>query len=365
MTQLQFLPGDLAQIESEDEKQRRRQEQAQRLMQAGFNPVANANPILAILGSVMSTIRGNAEFKDAEGKLSENLKKRFEFENQSAQQAAAAKRAEREENQAFELRKLEEGAAATARHRAPDKASFEERLFEQLPPNLRSQAALGKFGLGPKAGPGPSESDRKIAQLRQLGASDDQIRSMLLGNAGGGNAPSGYRATATGALEPIPGGPADKPKEADTKVAAAQQAREILAKMQQRLDKGETWTGPVDQFIPGQGQQQFESDIAQLVNPFQTLTRIPGQGAQSDKELATLMASFPALGKREGVNAESIKTLTAYLDKLQSGQAPQGVPQMQQAAPQGVPAIGSVVTGPDGRQYRATGDPRDPDMVPL
>jgi hypothetical protein len=41
-------------------------------------------------------------------------------------------------------------------------------------------------------------------------AGEHRARSSLLGEIGGGKAPSGYRFTDTGALEPIPGGPADR-----------------------------------------------------------------------------------------------------------------------------------------------------------
>ena len=337
---MQFLPGDLAQIQSEDETQRERQRRAQMLMQAGFSPAPNANPILAILGSVLSTVKGNSEFKDAEGKLSDNLKRRYEAENQAAQAKARQAQADKESERRFDLQKIEESAAATARHRAPEKVGWEERLFEQLPENMRGQAALNKFGLGPKAGPGPSESDRKIAQLRQLGATDDQIRGMLLGNQGG-SAPSGYRPTADGALEPIPGGPADKPREVDTKQAAAQQAREVL----QSLRAQGSAAGPLDGRLPTEGAQKFDRTVAQLVNPFQALTRIPGQGAQSDKELATLMASFPSVTNFEGVNESGIKNLESYLDKLQAGQGsqPQGAAPAQSQPTQ-------TATGPNGQR---------------
>lgn len=227
----QYLPSDLAQLQSDEEAQRRRQQQAQMLMQAGLNPVQGGNQWLSLLTSAFSSLKGARDLKDSEGKLSDILKQKFEVQNQAEQAKMEAEQRKRDEDYQRELEKLRAGEKYKAEFRAPEKVPFEQQLFNMLPENLRGQAALGKFGLGPKAGPGPSESDRKIAQLRALGATDDQIRSMLLGNQGGA-APSGYRATATGALEPIPGGPADPatkaggglPSEAASKVALYENA---------------------------------------------------------------------------------------------------------------------------------------------
>lgn len=58
------------------------------------------------------------------------------------------------------------------------------------------------------------ELEQRVALARELGASDAEIRALVLGNpvtpGGGKDAPSGYRYNKAGDLEPIPGGPADK-----------------------------------------------------------------------------------------------------------------------------------------------------------
>lgn len=204
---MQYLPGDLAQIQSDEEKQRERQRRAQQLMQAGFNPAPNANPILAILGSVLSTVKGNAEFKDAEGKLSENLRKRFDAENQAAQAKAAQEAQRRRDDQDFDLKKIDYSADAAARNRPPKEPSFEEKLFAMLPEGMRGQAALGKFGLGPKAGPAAPEFQRKIDALIATGMSPAEATRLVIG--GGTNIPSGYEPNPEGGVRPIKGGPAD------------------------------------------------------------------------------------------------------------------------------------------------------------
>lgn len=181
---MQYLPGQLAQLEVDDEANRRRQAQAQALQQAGFNPVQGGNQWMSLLASVLSTVKGGQMMSESDAKASEILAKKFEFQAQQEQAKAEAEAARRKDDRSFELQKIDYGNESEARNRAPEKVPFEQQLFNMLPENLRGQAALGKFGLGPKAGPGPSESDRKIAQLRELGATDDQIRGMLLGGGG-------------------------------------------------------------------------------------------------------------------------------------------------------------------------------------
>ncbi len=88
---MQYLTGgDIAQLQVDEETARRRQQQAQQLIQAGYSPVQGGNPLLAMLASVMSTVKGNSMLKDSDAKLSETLAKRFEYENQQSQAKAEA-----------------------------------------------------------------------------------------------------------------------------------------------------------------------------------------------------------------------------------------------------------------------------------
>ena len=330
---MQYLSSDMAQIQVDEEAARRRQEQAQRLMQAGFNPVPNANPILSILASVMSTIKGDSMLKDSDAKLSETLAKRFEIQNQQDQAKAEAERKRRDEDYQRELDKIGYTKEVEAKYREPSK--IDPLSAEGIAATLGLERA--KAGMQPKAERAPSELERKIAWLEANGVGKDAIANMVMG--GQSNAPSGYRQTSGGGLEAIPGGPADKPKEVDPKAAAAQQAREVLDSLEQQLSA----SGPIDGRLPTASAQGFDRAVAQLVNPFQTLTRIPGQGSQSDAELKRLMESFPAVTNYESVNKNSIANLRSYLDKIQGMQAqggqvaPQAQPQAPQAPAQGQP----------------------------
>lgn len=315
---MQYLNGDLAQLQVDDQANQRRQEQARMLMQAGMNPVQGGNQWLSLLTSVMSGMRGQSLMKDSDAKASEILAKKFEIENQDAKTKAEAERARRDEDYQRDLQKIDYGNKSQAANRAP-------RNIDPLSPEGIA-ASLGlekaKAGMKPQGG-GQTESDRKIAQLRQLGATDDQIRSMLLGGQSRNIdplSPEGIAAQTKlkGATTAAAG--------ADPKAAAAQQAMEML----NQLEGGLGASGPVDRFLHPMDAQKFDRTKAQLVNPLQTLTRVPGQGAQSDKELATLMASFPDIGNFDDTNKQQIQNLRSYIEKIQGEQG--------QAMPQGQPA---------------------------
>lgn len=327
---MQYLTGgDIAQLQVDEETARRRQQQAQQLIQAGYSPVQGGNPLLAMLASVMSTVKGNSMLKDSDAKLSETLAKRFEYENQQSQAKAEAEQRKRDEDYQRELDKIGYTKEVEAKYREPSK--IDPLSAEGIAATLGLERA--KAGMRP--GPGPSESDRKIQQLRALGATDDQIRGMLLGGQPRNIdplSPEGIAAQAK--LKEVSG-----TSQADPKAAAAQQAREVLDSLEQQLSA----SGPIDGRLPTASAQGFDRAVAQLVNPFQTLTRIPGQGSQSDAELKRLMESFPAVTNYESVNKASIANLRSYLDKIQGMQAqggqvaPQAQPQAPQAPAQGQP----------------------------
>lgn len=319
---------EMARLQTDEEAARRRQQQAQQLMQAGYNPVPNANPILSVLASVMSTIKGDSMLKDSDAKISEVLAKKFELQNREDQAKAEAERKRRDEDYQRELDKIGYTKEVEAKYREPSK--IDPLSAEGIAATLGLERA--KAGMRP--GPGPSESDRKIQQLRALGATDDQIRGMLLGNQGS-NAPSGYRATATGALEPIPGGPADKPKEADPRQSVAHDALRFVA-----AATG-TPLAQLQKMTPEQVAEHFQKSSSVLANPF--LGRLPGAGMTTDairKDMAAKVArlnnpkgtvtgadfeaaeaSLPSMSRPDDVNAEIIRNLLSM--SAQGGAQPQ------------------------------------------
>ena len=340
--------AELARLQTDEEAARRRQQQAQQLMQAGFNPVPNANPILSVLASVMSTIKGDSMLKDSDAKMSEVLAKKFELKNREDQAKAEAE-------QRRELQKIEITAQTGAKYREP-------RNIDPLSAEgMAATLGLEKAKAGMRPGPGPSESDRKIAQLRELGATDAQILSMLLGGSGGSNAPSGYRATQDGRLEAIPGGPADKPPEANPRAALANDALRFVAA---------TTGTPIEtlrSMTPAEVAAEFQKNSSPMSNPI--LGRLPGAGMSTEairKEMAAKQArinnpkgtvtdpdfraaeaSLPSIDRPDAVNAEIIMNMLTQAEFGQaSPQAQQGAP-----APQAQPPVPGAQQAPDGNWY--------------
>ena len=208
---MQYLNGDLARLQVEQDDIKRKQQLGQTLQQAGLNPVQGGNSVLALLAALTSTIRGNSIMKDSSKSMSENLAQTFDAQNQADQAKAEAEQRRRDEDYQRELEKIAYTQKVTAENRAPKEPSFEEKLFGMIPENMRGQAAMGKFGLGQKTGPAAPEFQRKIEALVAAGMPvADATKAVVLGaGGGGGSVPSGYRATQDGRLEAIPGGPAD------------------------------------------------------------------------------------------------------------------------------------------------------------
>lgn len=353
---MQYLSSDMAQIQVDEEAARRRQEQAQRLMQAGFNPVPNANPILSILASVMSTIKGDKMLKESDASLSETLAKRFDIQNQQDQAKAEAERKRRDEDFAREFQKIDYTNQSNAKYREP-------RNIDPLSPEgMAATLGLEKAKAGMRPGPGPSESDRKIQQLRALGATDDQIRGMLLGNQGN-NAPSGYRVTATGALEPIPGGPADpaaqaaKPRQLPADMAGrVALAEEYLAKSPEinAAIKSGALTGIFDSQTAKAGYGKSGEVYRQIQSGRDALQRtLTGAGMPASEAAEYADRYLPTVGDTQETLASKQSQLQAELGRfIQEARGPGGAPQ----APQGAPAPGTVQGG-----YRFKGgNPADP-----
>jgi len=303
--------------------------------------VQGGNSLLSLLTSVMSTVRGGQMMSDADAKASEIMAKRFEIENQQAQAKMEADAAKEERDWQRRLQEIDYGNASGAKYREP-------RNIDPLSPEGRAaQQELERFkaGLRPQGGGNPTEKGWSVM---------DTPQGMMRVN------------SLTGAVEPLNVGgkpllgKAGEAPVQDPKAAAASQARELLAKLQGKLSDGSVSTGPLDQYMPGKGGQEFESTIAQLTQPFQALTKIPGNGTQSDADLKALMSGLPSLNKYEDVNKGAIESLVGYINKLSP---PEQAAAMQQI--QGAQAPAQTPQAPQGQPTQTATNPQTGERIGL
>lgn len=352
--QFQYLPSDLAKLQVDNEDIKRKQQMAQAFQQAGFNPVQGGNTALTLLASLASTLRGNSMMKDSSKSLSENLAAQFEAQAQADQAKAKAAQRQRDEDFKRELEKIGFTEKTKAGYREPSK------IDPLSPEGLAAQAQLKKLTA---SAPGPSESDRKIQQLRSLGATDDQIRTMLLGTSGQGSGekvgpiPAGMRLTADGTLERIPGAP-EPQQEQDPRAALAHDALRWVSAMTgkpisslQGLKPDEvaglvqssspTLSGPLLGSLPGTGmtteaiKKQMAAKLARLNNP---------KGTVTDPDFRAAEDSLPDVSRMSSVNAEIIRDMLMQAQ----GQPPSSAP------PSGAgeqPPVPGAQKAPDGNWY--------------
>lgn len=182
-------------------------------------------------------------------------------------------------------------------------------------------------------------------------------------------APSGYRWTPEGALAPIPGGPADKPKEQEkpTKIPADIAGRvaltdEFLAngpEIRKKIQEGSA-TGPLDTFMGRRGRGESGDLLRKIQSGRDALQRsLTGAGmpaSEADEyanrylptytdDVETLTQKFDQLSSE----------LTRYRDILTSGHATPSPAAVEKSA-SGLPAIGTVQ---DGYRFKG-GNPADP-----
>lgn len=355
---MQFLPGDLAQLQVDDEANRRRQAQAQALQQAGFNPVQGGNPLLAMLSSVMSTVQGGRMMNEADAKASEIMAKRFEIENQQAQAKAEQERARRLEDRQWGLEDKETEAQIAAR--------YAQRNIDPLSPEGIA-AALG-LEKGKKALSPPSVAKQSLEEQMwgMLTPEQRQAAAQAKWTGGGkperGAIPAGMQMNAQGVLERMPGLP-EQPAEIDPRKELAGDAlRYVSAITGKSLEslKGATpeqvaalvessspaLSGPILGNLPYAGVntdailKKMAANQARINNP---------KGVVTGPDFDAAEASLPRMDRPASVNAELIRNM---LSGVQMG----GQGGQTQPAPQGAPAPGTVQAG-----YRFKGgNPADP-----
>lgn len=297
----QQQPPDMSNPYSVDMAIQQAMQQQQRAQQMQMPQVgAGRGSFLAGLAQMLG---GRALEARSGETLKEALSKRFEMDNARRTAEAEQKRIEEERKFQREIEKAQKVAeaeqAARAKYRQPAQPSFEQQLFEQLPPEMRGKAAMGKFGLLPQAQAQPGFDERMFMAL-----SPDQQQAAIKQKFGIGENPLTAQ---------------------DVKLIQSQQQKNIsldnalgiIKKMQSMTDDGVG--GPIaaaslnpftNRLTPaGQQIEQYDAQAAALGDELTRLMRIPGIGAQSNLELEAALKGIPTSNKTEA-------TRKAILDQI-------------------------------------------------
>lgn len=160
----------------------------------------------------------------------------------------------------------------------------------------------------------PSELDRRIETARAMGASEDEIRRLVLGK--DGSAPD---------AKPIPVGSLNKVLEAQDALGATQVISDIIQKHARRMQSGELVVGPVDtigaKFRTGLGManaqdvnlNEWEADKTKIVNESLRLNKGVQTEGDAQRAIEELMGARDqataarALRRLAEINARAVQ----------------------------------------------------------
>lgn len=154
--------------------------------------------------------------------------------------------------------------------------------------------------------PKPSEFERKLEIARAMGATDDQLRQMVLGESGGGKPSATQIKLANTAKQ---------------KLIDLQAMDEQIAKVDEAFKRiqGSFSAGMGGNYLPTEAGRRFDAAVAVLKTQVRKLTRTPGEGAMSDYESKLAELANPSRGEYEQVTADQLEQLRALVETTRQG----------------------------------------------
>lgn len=180
-----------------------------------------------------------------------------------------------------------------------------------IEPAWRGGAAVGKPNIAqpyekPKDPQKPSSLEERIRLAREMGATDDDIRRIVMGGDAAKDTQRISAKDATTARQKI------------TQIRAARQQINSARQAFQKL-KGTFSAGLGGQYLPTPEGQAFDRAIANLAPLITAVTRVPGVGAMSDYESKLQNAALPSRGTYEEVTAQQFQDLENLLNTVEGG----------------------------------------------
>lgn len=171
---------------------------------------------------------------------------------------------------------------------------------------------------------------------------------------------------------------------ANQKLASIDALEHQLDNVQSHFDKlKNTYSaGPGGGLLPTEAGKNFDSSVALLGPLMRQLTRVPGEGSQSDYEAKLMEKANLSRNSYEGTTQQQIQEMRELLNNMRAGHqltlesygmeykppgkgAPKGGNTPAEGGKNPAP-VGKIVTAPDGKRYRIVGgDADDPDVEPV
>lgn len=375
-------PMAMADLESERMKLGRNEQLLSALMGGHYvKDSGNAGLATSIIGSLI----GAFQQKRQDENLKDWMTRSFEAENQQA----TAKRQQELADEERKFQKEIEKASRINRDKAKADKEFAKSEFtgggvfdpstgsfspsqEWMNQQLGLKAGEARISAANRAPAADPFAKYKLAVQQGIltpEQAQQAIQRDLMG-AGGQNAPSGYRPTADGALEPIPGGPADPaaqaakprvlPADMAGRVALAEEYLSNAPNIMQEVEGG-SLTGLVDAPAAKAGYGKSGEVFRQIQSGRDALQRtLTGAGMPATEADEYANRYLPQVTDTAEKLASKQKQLQAELSRFVT--EARGAPPATGSGAQ----VGKIITAPDGKRYRITGgDPSDPDVEPV
>jgi hypothetical protein len=183
----------------------------------------------------------------------------------------------------------------------------------------------------PPAATSASELEKRVAMARQMGATPEQIKAMVVGGGQTGNAQAVKTSQGTSVKM--------------AQLGTIQRQIDRLEQASNSLAENKVFDGgPLDQYAVkfGAQGQELEQAGAAILPVLTALTRVPGIGAQSDLESRLQKLQLPDASMHPAVRQAAIKALREYMADLQKAYETLNRPAGQPAAPSGGWSIQAV-----------------------
>ena len=164
-------------------------------------------------------------------------------------------------------------------------------------------------------------------------------------SASAGKIPPGYRATADGGLEAVPGGPADL--KVDKDAATVKKTVDMYVAARDGLLAGleGSETGPIAGRIPAvtTGQQVAEGGVAAMAPVLKQLFRVAGEGVFTDRDQALLIDMVPKRTDNPEARAEKMANIDAIVSAKLGQPVPKRIEKTTKTGKIGTPGRGKFL----------------------